>query len=231
MQGHGPYGGTYDMETGSYSGTPYYYVPKGRIRFSGLEKRHILIAFVVLVTAFLIILTLYGRLVNQLPLALLIAVVSVLTGFLFHELMHKYYAQKFGAWAEFRYSTFGLILGLVTSMLGMLLAAPGAVYISGNLTRKENGIVSAAGPLTNTAFSYIFLGAAFAVSPLGSLWVTFFSGVAFLDAWLGAFNMIPFPPLDGSKILRWNFRIYLACLLLPIAAIATLLMLHMIVLF
>lgn len=228
MADKGPYRITYDVQGEQKYGSPYHYVPRGKVRFSRVEGRHILVAFLFLVAAFLIFFIIHGGPVSNLPLssalplALLISVTSVLTGFLLHELMHKYYAQKFGAWAEFRYSFFGLILGIFTSFLGLILAAPGAVYISGSLTRRENGVVSAAGPLTNTAFSYIFLGAAFATASLGQLWTTFFAGVAFLDAWLGAFNMIPVPPLDGSKVIAWNMRAYAACLLLPALAIGIL---------
>lgn len=222
MTEKGPYRVTYEVRQGGADGSPYYYVPSGKVRFSRHEATQILVAFLALVAAFLIFLTLHSGLINQLPLALLIAVVSVLTGFLLHELMHKYYAQKFGAWAEFRYSFFGLLLGIFTSFLGLILAAPGAVYISGNLTRRQNGLVSAAGPLTNTAFSFVFLAAAFSSASLGALWVSFFASVAFLDAWLGVFNMIPIPPLDGSKVIMWDLRAYATALLLPIAAIAVL---------
>lgn len=231
MSAKGPRRIDYDLSSGNYGGSPYYYLPRRGIKFSRLEWRHIGVAFAVLVAAFMIILTVHVGLMADLPLAILISVVSVLTGFLLHELMHKYYAQRFGAWAEFRYSLFGLIFGLFTSLLGLLLAAPGAVYISGNLDRRENGIVSAAGPLTNTAFSFVFLGGALAVSGYSVLWTTFFAGVAFLDAWLGAFNMIPVPPLDGSKILMWNLRAYAICLLLPIISLAVLYLSGLIVLF
>ncbi len=230
MSKSGPYRVDFDKGGDSYRSSPYNYIPRGMISFSRLEERHIAVAFVVLVAAFMVFFTLHGGLMTQIPLALLISVVSVLTGFLLHELMHKYYAQKFGAWAEFRYSFFGLLLGLFTSFLGLFLAAPGAVYISGNLTRRENGLVSAAGPLTNTAFSFVFVAAAVATSSLGGLWTTFFAGVAFLDAWLGVFNMIPVPPLDGSKVFRWNVKAYVVCLLLPVAAIASLSLLNLIAL-
>jgi Zn-dependent protease len=28
--------------------------------------------------------------------------------------------------------------------------------------------------------------------------------ICYLNVFIGGFNMIPFPPLDGSKIIRWN---------------------------
>ncbi len=228
MAKNGPYRIDYTPGNGNYRSTAYNYVPAGKMRFSRNERRHILIAFVTLVAAFLILFTIHGGLMYQLPLALLISVVSVLTGFLFHELMHKYYAQKFGAWAEFRSSLPGLLLGLFTSFLGLFLAAPGAVYISGGLDRRQNGLVSAAGPLTNTAFSYLFIAGAIATASLGPLWTTFFAGVAFLDAWLGVFNMIPVPPLDGSKVLMWDIRAYLVFLILPVIALVMLISFNLI---
>ena len=209
---------TYDMSQDS-GDAPYHYVPRRKMTFGRHEGRQILVAFLALVAAFLILQTVHGGRAVDIPLALAISVVAVLTGFLLHELMHKYFAQKFGAWAEFRYSFFGLIVGIFTSILGFIIAAPGAVYISGNLSRKENGVVSAAGPLTNTAFAFIFTASAAATIPFAPAWSPFFGTVAFLDAILGVFNMIPVPPLDGSKVLMWDVRAYLICLLLPILAI------------
>ena len=34
--------------------------------------------------------------------------------------------------------------------------------------------------------------------------------LARLNIILGIFNMIPFPPLDGSKIVKWNVPAYVA---------------------
>jgi Zn-dependent protease len=193
---------------------PYRYVPRG-MRFSRDEVRHIAIAMVALISSFMILYTVHGLVTaGLLPLYFAIAITAAFTGFLFHELMHKYFAQRFGAWAEFRYSIGGLLLGLVTSFLGFILAAPGAVYISGMLDRRETGIVSLAGPMTNTFFSFIFLLAAILL-PTGGLPFIFLVSVAFLDGILGVFNMLPIPPLDGLKVLRWNVPIYVAGLILP----------------
>ncbi|MDI6855821.1 MAG: site-2 protease family protein, partial [Candidatus Thermoplasmatota archaeon] len=78
-----------------------------------------------------------------------IALLAVATGFLLHELMHKLVAQKYGCWAEYRAFPFGLVLALLMSAAGFVFAAPGAVYIMGSITKKENGKISLAGPLIN----------------------------------------------------------------------------------
>src|SRR3989344_527368 len=83
-------------------------------------------------------------------------------GFLLHELAHKFVAQRYGCVAEFRAfpSMLYLAVGLAV-LLGVIFAAPGAVMISGMITRKENGLVSLAGPLTNYVLAMIFLGLSF----------------------------------------------------------------------
>ena len=81
---------------------------KGRIRFSRIEIRDLLLAFVVLTFAFAIAFLIpYGGSVlsvnwSQFPTSLLISSLAVGTGFIMHELGHKFTANRFGAWAEFR---------------------------------------------------------------------------------------------------------------------------------
>ena len=38
--------------------------------------------------------------------------------------------------------------------------------------------------------------------------VFIFESIAFLNIFLGLFNMFPIPPLDGSKVLKWQPGIY-----------------------
>ncbi len=216
---------SFDMEhaTGG-DGTSYYYVPKKSIRFSREEMRHLLLAMVVLITAFTIMLGGMQHL-SSIGGYILISATAALTGFLFHELMHKYVAQKHGAWAEFRSSRFGLLFALITSFFGLLFAAPGAVYISGALSSRENGVVSLAGPMTNNAFSAAFLVLALAVQGNPFLF-GYFIYVSFLDAWLGLFNMIPLPPLDGSKVFMWDKRAFAIGLTIPASIIGVLALMH-----
>ena len=135
-----------------------------------------------------------------------IILVGVGTGFIFHELAHKFTAMRFGAYARYRAWESGLAFALILSIVtrgAFVFAAPGAVYIySHNLTRFQNGIISIAGPLTNlvtgSVFTFLLL---FAPTPYFAL---LFASAASINFFLGFFNMLPIPPLDGSKVLAWN---------------------------
>ncbi len=122
-------------------------------------------------------------------------------GFLLHELSHKLVAQHFGCAAEFRAwdQLLYLAVGLAV-FIGFIFAAPGAVMISGMITRKENGLISVAGPATNYILAMIFL----VLSYLLPQWINVFAIGFSINIWLGLFNLIPFGPLDGKKVFYWN---------------------------
>jgi len=134
---------------------------------------------------------------------LLLAAVAVFTGFLPHELGHKRVAQRFGAWAEFRVYPLGLAIALITSFFGFVFAAPGAVYVQGRLTPKQNGLVSIAGPGINIAIAFTAIAASI-LFPIGNLIGDILWAIGSLNAYLAAFNLLPIPPLDGSKVFEWN---------------------------
>ncbi|MBS3124433.1 metalloprotease [Candidatus Woesearchaeota archaeon] len=134
-------------------------------------------------------------------------------GFLLHELAHKFVAQRYGCMAEFRAFDQMLYLALILAFLsGFIFAAPGAVMISGMITRKENGLISVAGPATNYVLAAIFLGLNFAFPLWGFVFLTGYS----INAWLGLFNMIPFGNFDGSKIWAWNIPIWVGMVALGV---------------
>jgi Zn-dependent protease len=122
------------------------------------------------------------------------------TGFLCHELAHKFVAQRFGCVAEFRAFDQMLFFAIALSFLGFIFAAPGAVMISGMITRRENGIISFSGPITNYVLAMVFLGLSFLYPILSFVFIPGFQ----INLWLGLFNMIPFGNFDGIKILHWN---------------------------
>ena len=183
--------------------------------FSRIELRDIAIAVAVLTASFTILFR--SRMVFSDDFAtnllwwILVSFILVMLSFILHELGHKFTAQKFGAWSEFRMYPAGLILCLVMSVVGFLFAAPGAVYIRGYITDEMNGKISAAGPGVNIVISLVSLVLCVVINNGISAYIFFLLG--YMNAFLAIFNMLPIPPLDGSKIYRWNMTVYILMLL------------------
>jgi len=145
-----------------------------------------------------------------------IVLITVGLGFVLHELAHRFVAKRFGAVAFYKGWQSGLMLMLFTSLfLGFIFAAPGAVYIySPRLTRRQNGIISLAGPLTNFLLAVLFLFVGFTIginmaTPSAEALAEQFLIYGFAtNMFLGFFNMLPIFPLDGSKVAKWNFLIW-----------------------
>jgi Zn-dependent protease len=198
---------------------PYYQPPgRPRIRYSRLELQHLLIATLGLTAAFTLFLgppqgiSLMPRLraIQADPMLPLAAFIAIAVGFVPHELAHKILAQRFGHWAEFRMSMRNLLIGLAIVLgLKILYAAPGAVMISGRVTPKENGLISLVGPGVNFVITAITLPFAFGTNATATLPIMM-ATVAWINAILAAFNMLPIGPLDGRKVWNWNKAVYLA---------------------
>jgi Zn-dependent protease len=150
----------------------------------------------------------YGpALLKSIPVMFVFAIIAFGPAFIIHELAHKFVARHYGCWAEFRADSAGLKTGVaIAFFVGFLFMAPGAVMVAGNVNRKQNGIISLAGPASNLILWLIGLPA-FILFQEGSLGlVVFYWMVA--NSILGGFNMLPFGPLDGKKIKSWSEPVF-----------------------
>jgi Zn-dependent protease len=178
------------------------------------ELRDLVISALVLALAFGIALSGGFRAFQQpdvLVLVIGMSLVAVSLGFILHELGHRIIARKFGYFAEYSMSPKGLMVALGFSFFGFIFAAPGAVMIYPKATawgtsspdRQKVGLISVAGPTTNIGLAVLFL-VLDVIQP-----TLLFTLGAQINTWLALFNLIPFGPLDGAKILKWNKGIWL----------------------
>lgn len=156
-------------------------------------------------------------------LSLLLTIPGVLIAITFHEFAHAFAADKLGDDTARREGRLSLNpmdhLDPVGSLL-LLFAGFGwgkPVHVDPrNYTRKismEAGeaIVSLAGPLMNILLAFIFsliycavykfAGVSFIMSTTGSIVMLLLQCTISINIGLGVFNLIPLPPLDGSKII------------------------------
>jgi Zn-dependent protease len=180
-----------------------------------------------------------GRRVPSIEL-ILTSALGVGTGFLLHELAHKFIAQRYGYWAEYRANRNGLLFIIVMSLMGFILAAPGAVMIhkisdpysqstaysygeeahgDQSKARKEQLWISLAGPMTNITLAALFLALLVSGIVASKVLMNAIYFAFFINLYLAAFNLIPFGPLDGRKIFEAN-RLAWAIVAVPTILIA-----------
>ena len=153
------------------------------------------------------------RLLNLLfsdPVAFFLAVVPFIYSVVIHEVAHGWVAYRMGdptaKWMG-RLSLnplkhldpFGT---LMLFLVGFGWARPVPINLN-NIPDRRKGLifVSAAGVAANILFALaaFFVARLFAIPPMGRLGFIYY--VAYINVTLAALNLIPLPPLDGSKIL------------------------------
>ncbi|HZY71416.1 MAG TPA: hypothetical protein VFF67_10630 [Thermoplasmata archaeon] len=190
--------------------------PVQRITTSRTEILHLLIAYLVLTVDIAILRegvgfgVPTGFALSQLPFDLGLGAAVAATGFVAHELAHKIVAQRYGFWAEFRMSPIGLLVSVMTSFVGFLMALPGATVIGGLGDEREWGRTSLAGPVLNLVEGTVFFALAWvawfvALAPTAAIFLLL---LALFNGVFASFNLIPLGLLDGRKVFRWNKAVW-----------------------
>ena len=185
------------------SKTPYEYKitfgPRSTTRtfwFSPTEIRHLAIS-ALLVTAVGFSMVDFQSFQTEILIGSALVFVSI---FLMHEIAHKFAAQHYGLWAEFRLTMFGALITLISIFSPFFkIISPGAVMIAGSADKETVGKTAVAGPATNLVLSIVSLAIHIY---LPHLFIALIS--AAFNAWIALFNLIPFGILDGWKVFNWN---------------------------
>ncbi len=161
-------------------------------------------------------------------MGLLLTLPGVIIAITFHEFAHAYAAYKLGddtAKMQGRLNLNPLSHMDPVGFVLLIFAHVGwgkPVQINPrNFDRKYSqgtgeAIVSVAGPLMNFILAIVFtvlyfvlikFATNFILSQVGMIIITIIQSTIIVNVGLGVFNLIPLPPLDGSKIFR-NFMSY-----------------------
>ncbi len=139
---------------------------------------------------------------------------GAIVGFILHEYAHRYVAARESCFARFTLSKTGLLITffsglLVSAGIPFVILAPGYVKIAfcWGTPREEN--IAIAGPATNIALAIVAAILRHSVPGYSG----FVSGFAGINAWFALFNLLPFYPLDGSKIFRRNLAVWMIMIL------------------
>ncbi len=183
--------------------------------------------FIYLILVVLVVMNLMSM--NQLEwLALILTVPAVLLAITFHEFAHAYAATKLGDDTPGSQGRLNLNpLSHIDPVGFVLLLFVGfgwgkPVEINPrNFNRKYSvtageAIVASAGPIMNFILAIVFtliycaifrFAPSFVLTEIGGVIFTMIQYTIIMNLGLGIFNLIPLPPLDGSKILV-NFLPY-----------------------
>jgi Zn-dependent protease len=200
------------------------YIPEGSLQvgkpgsFSRIEVGHLFIAIGVLTVAFSftfsknsLLFFLLGSPVNvwNYFYYMQFAFLGIVTAFFIHELSHKFVAQKYGLWSEFRMYPRGLLFSVIIAFFtGLVFATPGAVMFQGGARSFETGRIAAAGPISNIIIAVVtYVLYHFIFFDMG-FWGTLIGFICLVNLLLATFNLLPFGPLDGKKVLLWSETVW-----------------------
>jgi len=186
--------------------------------FSTTELKHLTLGTLLVMGVGLSFVPYIGLTGSMWPTILVSLAIAFTLSFLLHELAHKFSAQHFGLWAEFRLTMQGALITLISMLLPFFkIISPGAVVIAGPVTKETAGKTALSGPLTNIVLSTICIIIVMTIQN------EIFWTIAVFGAWINAliafFNLIPFGIMDGFKIFWWNKIVWIVAFITSLALI------------
>ena len=120
---------------------------------------------------------------------------------IFHELAHKFAGFAYGVPSYYNVLWWGLGIGIFLRVIGsgFIFFIPGYVQVSQAVDPGSMAVIAFAGPAANLAM--FFISWALIKYNIKPKWNRAFHISKVINLWLFIFNMLPIPPLDGSKVV------------------------------
>ncbi|QIW23009.1 peptidase M50 [Sulfolobus sp. S-194] len=147
----------------------------------------------------------------------LIPIITATTAIVPHEIAHRQSARNYGCASRFTLSFKGFLATLLINLISGLTGFGFLVFVSGYtgifcrfgiMTKDVEGKTAFAGPLTNLVIAILSLLSLLFI-PISNIYLLYLLAEIFtFNSYVAFFNLIPLPPLDGQKVLRWNSAIW-----------------------
>jgi len=147
----------------------------------------------------------------------LIPIITATIAVVPHEIAHRQAARSYGCDSRFILSFKWFIITLLINLISGLTGFGALVFVSGftgifcrfGLMSKEvEGKTALAGPATNLIIALISLLLLFTL-PIKNIYIVYLLYEAFeFNSYVAFFNLIPIPPFDGQKVMRWNIGVW-----------------------
>jgi len=156
-----------------------------------------------------------------------LSLIIVFFSFFLHEMGHKFAARKLGCMATYKIWPIGLLIGIIAIFFGLIVEGIrnlGFVFVAlgfmeimpysfgrwgfkvVRLTPKDLGLISLSGVGIN-----VILAVFFKMFP-----DPIFQSLSYFNGLFALFNLLPIPPLDGSKIFMWKMWFWLFLIFITI---------------
>ena len=137
------------------------------------------------------------------PGMLLMYVVSAGVAITIHEVGHRYIARKYKDEVELKLWDIGILTMFITGLItGIVFAKPSKNVIASAATvpKEQMGRIMLAGPVISVLASLVFVPFIF----LGGVYQVAASMSIMFNLIVGTYHLMPFTPMDGRSILKWN---------------------------
>lgn len=155
----------------------------------------------------------------------LIPIITATSAIVPHEIAHRQSARNYGCGSRFILSFKGFLITFLINLISGITGFGFLIFVSGYtgifcrfglMSKDVEGKTAFAGPATNLAIAIISLLVLLTVPIPSALLFNLLAEMFVFNSYVAFFNLIPIPPLDGQKVMKWNIGVWGVTLLVAL---------------